>query len=426
MSKIKRIHAREVFDSRGNPTVEVEITLNSDVIGHAIIPSGASVGSHEAVELRDNDPKRFHGMGVLKAVKNVNEKIAPKLIGLDILNQAMIDDLLNSLDGTVNKSKLGANAILGVSLASAIAGANSLGLPLYRYIGGLNVKDLPLPMVSMVVGGAHAGWNLDFQDFFIIPAAARSFSESLLLASDVYYSLKKIVLGMGFRGVSDTGGFCPTLSSNIEALDLLMDAIGKAGYQPGRDICIGVDVASGMFFEKGRYNLRCEKKILETEEMVCLLEEMASKYPITAIEDGVSEDDFEGWRMLTKRLGGKIQLIGDDLFATNPVRLKKGIEMGIANAILVKLNQIGTVKETLEVVNIAKRVGYNIIISKRSAETEDTAIADFAVAVGAGYVKFGSLARSECLAKYNRLLRIAEEMEVLLKGNLIHTPARLL
>lgn len=412
MAKIQSVHAREVLDSRGTPTVEVEVTLDSGITGHAIIPSGASVGKHEAVELRDNDIKRYHGKGVLKAVNNVNEKIAPNLIGLDVLNQAKLDNLLNDLDGTENKSNLGANAILGVSLASAKAAAKASGLPLYRYIGGTGPNKLPLPIVSMIVGGEHAGWNLDFQDFFIIPIGASSFSESLLFASDVYYTLKKTVQGMGFRGVSDTGGFCPTLSSNMEALDVLTDAIGNAGHQPGKDIAIGMDVASEMFFEKGRYNLRSENRSLDKAEMIDLLEEMATKYPVIAIEDGLSEDDFEGWQILTERLGSKIKLIGDDLFATNPVRLKKGIELGFANAILVKLNQIGTLSETLEVVNIAKNSGYDTIISKRSGETEDTTIADFAVAVGATWVKFGSLARSECLAKYNRLLRIEEELEL--------------
>ncbi len=411
MVEIKNVHAREVLDSRGTPTVEVEVTVDSGIIGHAIIPSGASVGKHEAVELRDGDKKRYQGKGVLKAVNNVNETIAPELIGFNVLNQSKLDDLLNDLDGTENKSKLGANAILGVSLAAAKAGAKASGLPLYRYIGGTGPKRLPIPMISMVVGGEHAGWNQDFQDFFIIPVGASRFSESLSYASDVYKTLKKTFQKMGFRGVSDTGGFCPTLGSNIEALNVLTKAIGDAGYEPGKDIAIGMDVASEMFFKEGKYNLHSENKSLDQTEMIGLLEEMATNYPVIVIEDGLSEDDFDGWKLLTERLGSKIKLIGDDLFATNPERLKKGIDMGFANAILVKLNQIGTLSETLEVVDLAKNAGYDNIISKRSGETEDTTIADFSVAVGAEMVKFGSLARSECLAKYNRLLRIEEDLE---------------
>ncbi len=420
--KITKIHAREVFDSRGIPTVGVEVTLDSGTLGEAIVPSGASVGIYEALELRDNDPNRFLGKGVLKAIQNVNETIAPSLIGVDISNQQLIDSHLIDMDGTENKSNLGANAILGVSLASAKAAAKAHNLPLYRYIGGIVSYELPLPMLSMIGGGAHAGWNMDFQDFMMIPTGARSFKESLMMAYNVYDSLKTIIQDKGFRGVADTGGFCPLLKSNIEGLDLLIDGIEEAGYHPGKDVCIGTDVASAMFYKKGKYVLRVEKKEMDSDSMIDFLEDLISKYPLISIEDGLSEEDWEGWTLLTQRLGKKVQLIGDDLFATNIKLLKKGIEMEIANAILVKLNQIGTLTETLKVVKLAKESGYTPVISRRSAETEDTTIADLAVATGAGQIKFGSMSRSEGLAKYNRLLKIEEE----LNGSAIYSRNRVL
>lgn len=410
MTKIVTVRAREVLDSRGRPTVEAEVRLDSGASGVAIVPSGASVGKHEALELRDKDPQRFQGRGVLKAVDNVNARIAPRLEGWDVREQGKIDALLSALDGTPDKSNLGANAILAVSLACARAAASSVDLPLYRYLGGLGSVKAPLPMISMICGGEHAGWNIDFQDCFIVPIGAVDLQQSLIMGSDVYAVLKKMMQEMGFRGVSDTGGFTPTLGANSEALSLIAAAIAKAGYELGKDIGIGIDVASTMFVEDGKYHLRSEDRLLTSEEMVNALEQMVGAYKLVALEDGLAEDDWEGWMSLTSRLKGKTKLIGDDLFATNPGRLRTGIDMGVADAILVKLNQIGSLTECLDVVSIAKDAGYDIIVSKRSGETEDTTIADFAVAVGALWTKFGSLARSECLAKYNRLLKIVEEL----------------
>ena len=412
MAKISSVHAREVLDSRGRPTVEVEVAVESGARGVAMVPSGASVGRHEAIELRDGDPARFQGRGVLKAVENVNSVIAPLLRDWDVVQQRKIDCMLIELDGTANKSKLGANAILAVSLACARAAANVVELPLYRYIGGLSGKRLPLPMVSLVCGGEHAGWNLDFQDFFIVPVGAGGYREAVVMASDVYATLKEKILSMGFRGVSDTGGFTPVLKANREALGLIRTAIEDAGYKLSTDISIGIDVASAMFFEDGRYHLRAENRWLSSEEMIDLLQEMVEEYQLVALEDGLNEDDWDNWKKLTGRLKGKVKLIGDDLFATNPDRLSKGIEMGVGDAILVKLNQIGTLTECMDVVGIAKESGYDVIVSKRSGETEDTTIADLAVATGALWTKFGSLARSECLAKYNRMLKIAEELSL--------------
>jgi enolase len=410
---ITRLHAREVLDSRGRPTVEVEVHIRHQFRGRAIVPSGASTGRHEAVELRDGDPARYGGLGVRKAVRHVNEVIRRELVGRDVSNQAGIDRRLCELDGTPTKSRLGANAILGVSLACAHAAAAAYGLPLWRYLDAAGRARLPLPMVNMISGGLHAGGNLDFQDFLLLPIAARSYSEALEMAVAVYRALSGVLGRRGLEGVlvGDEGGFGPRLASNEQAVELVLEAIAAAGLTPGRDAGLALDVASTHFYRDGRYHLR-EKggQALEAGQMVERLLRWVESYPILSIEDGLAEDDWEGWRLLTQTLGGRVQLIGDDLFVTNPDRLRQGVEQGVANAVLVKVNQVGTLTEALAVVEQARGAGYRCVVSARSGETEDTTLADLAVGTGAGQIKVGSVARSERLAKYNQLLRIEEEM----------------
>lgn len=413
MSEIVDIYAREILDSRGNPTIEVEVHLESGAYGIACVPSGASTGEREALELRDGDKKRYLGKGVLKAVKNVNEIIAEKILeeGIDSLDQVYLDNFMISLDGTPNKSKLGANAILGVSIANAKASANELDLPLYRYLGGVFAKTLPTPMMNILNGGAHADNNVDIQEFMIVPTGAKVFSEALRMGAEIFHNLKSVLKAKGYvTSVGDEGGFAPNLSSNLEALDVIMEAIKKAGYKAGKDVFIALDVAASELYENGKYNLKGEKKSFKSEELIDFYEKIISKYPIISIEDGMAENDWNGWKKLTKKLASKVQIVGDDVFVTNPQIFKKGIEEGIANAILIKLNQIGTVTETLETIEMAKRAGYGIIISHRSGETEDTTLADLAVAVNAGQIKTGSLCRTDRVAKYNRLLRIQDEL----------------
>ncbi len=410
-SFIMDIWAREVLDSRGNPTVEVEVTLESGDMGRAIVPSGASTGKNEALELRDKD-SRYLGKGVLQAVNNVNDEIAPNIVGMDALNQAEIDYALIELDATDNKSRLGANAILGVSMAVARAAANYLRIPLYRYIGGLNATLLPVPMLNVLNGGKHADNNVDIQEFMIVPTGAATFADAIRMSSEVYHTLKKVLAESGhFTGVGDEGGFAPNLGSNEEAIQLLLKAIEKAGYVPGEHFYLAIDSAASEFYIDGKYDLKGEGKVLEAAELVELYKSWANKYPIISLEDGMAEDDWEGWKLLTNELGGKIQLVGDDVFVTNPEIFARGIEEGIANSILIKLNQIGTVTETLTTVNMALANGYTYVISHRSGETEDTFIADFAVATSAGMIKTGAPARSERVAKYNQLLRIEEELD---------------
>ncbi|SUY46466.1 phosphopyruvate hydratase [Clostridium putrefaciens] len=410
--EIVDIFARQILDSRSFPTVEVEVTLEDGTVGVASVPSGASTGIFEAVELRDGDKSKFNGKGVLKAVENINETIATELIGMNIFDQVSIDNLMIELDGTENKGKLGANAILGVSLAVAKAAANYLGLPLYQYIGGVNAKVLPVPMMNIINGGEHADNNVDLQEFMIMPVGASSFSEALRMGSEVYHTLKTLLKSKGYdTGVGDEGGFAPNLGSNEEAIVIIVEAIEKAGYKPGKDIFIALDPASSEFFEDGNYNLKGEGRILTPEEMANYYVELASKYPIISIEDGMAEEDWEGWKLLTEKIGDKVQLVGDDLFVTNTKRLNMGIEKGVANSILIKLNQIGTLTETLNAIERAQRAGYTAVVSHRSGETEDTTIADLVVAVNAGQIKTGAPARSERVAKYNQLLRIEEELD---------------
>lgn len=410
--EIVDIFARQILDSRSFPTVEVEVTLEDGTVGVASVPSGASTGIFEAVELRDGDKTKFNGKGVLKAVENINETIATELVGMNIFDQVSIDNLMIELDGTDNKGKLGANAILGVSLAVAKAAANYLGLPLYQYIGGVNAKVLPVPMMNIINGGEHADNNVDLQEFMIMPVGASSFSEALRMGSEVYHSLKTLLKSKGYdTGVGDEGGFAPNLGSNEEAIVIIIEAIEKAGYKPGKDIFIALDPASSEFFEDGNYNLKGEGRILTPEEMANYYVELASKYPIISIEDGMAEEDWEGWKLLTEKIGDKVQLVGDDLFVTNTKRLNMGIERGVANSILIKLNQIGTLTETLNAIERAQRAGYTAVVSHRSGETEDTTIADLVVAVNAGQIKTGAPARSERVAKYNQLLRIEEELD---------------
>lgn len=411
MSAIESVYAREVLDSRGNPTVEVEVVLESGAIGRAIVPSGASTGAFEAVELRDGDKGRYLGKGVLQAVDNVNEVIALEVEGLDAFDQPGIDALMCELDGTPNKGKLGANAILGVSLAVARAAADELGLPLFQYIGGVNAKQLPVPMMNILNGGEHADNNVDVQEFMILPVGADSFAEALRMGAEVFHSLKKVLAERGLAcGVGDEGGFAPNLDSNREALELIVDAIKGAGLEPGKDVMLGMDVASSEMYNKetGKYELKGESKVLTSEEMIELYEGWVSEFPIITIEDGLDEEDWAGWKLLTDRLGKKIQLVGDDLFVTNTERLSRGIEAGVANSILIKVNQIGTLTETLDAIEMAKRAGYTAVISHRSGETEDTTIADIAVAVNAGQIKTGAPSRTDRVAKYNQLLRIEE------------------
>ena len=411
MSVIESVYAREVLDSRGNPTVEVEVALESGAEGRAIVPSGASTGAFEAVELRDGDKSRYLGKGTQNAVNNVNTIIAPELEGLDAFDQPGIDGLLLELDGTPNKGKLGANAILGVSMAVARAAANELGLPLFQYIGGVNAKQLPVPMMNILNGGEHADNSVDVQEFMILPVGAPSFKEGLRMGAEVFHSLKKVLSERGLAcGVGDEGGFAPNLGSNREALELIVEAISKAGYEPGKDVMLGLDVAATEMYDKETklYDLKHEGKKLTAEEMVDLYEDWATNFPIITIEDGLDEEDWDGWKVLTDRLGKKIQLVGDDLFVTNTERLERGIEAGVANSILIKVNQIGTITETLDAIEMAKRAGYTAVISHRSGETEDTTIADLAVAVNAGQIKTGAPSRTDRVAKYNQLLRIEE------------------
>lgn len=411
MSAIELVYAREVLDSRGNPTVEVEVILESGGQGRAIVPSGASTGQFEAVELRDGDKSRYLGKGVLNAVENVNEIIAPNVEGLDAFDQPGIDALMCELDGTPNKGKLGANAILGVSLAVARAAADEIGLPLFQYIGGVNAKQLPVPMMNILNGGEHADNNVDVQEFMILPVGAENFAEALRMGAEVFHSLKKVLAERGLAcGVGDEGGFAPNLGSNREALELIVDAIKGAGLEPGKDVMLGMDVASSEMYnaETGKYELKGEGKVLTSEEMIDLFESWVNEFPIITIEDGLDEEDWDGWKKLTERLGKKIQLVGDDLFVTNTERLERGIERGVANSILIKVNQIGTLTETLDAIEMAKRAGYTAVISHRSGETEDTTIADIAVAVNAGQIKTGAPSRTDRVAKYNQLLRIEE------------------
>ena len=406
MSKIRNIHAREIIDSRGNPTVEVDVTLESGITATASVPSGASTGVHEALELRDNDPKRYNGKGVLQAVKNVNEKIFHKLKGMDALNQKLIDQTMIELDGTESKTNLGANAMLGVSLAVLKVGAKFKKEELYAYLG--NKKTLPRCMMNILNGGAHAENKLEFQEFMIIPSK-EEYLDNLRMGAEVFHSLQKILKEKGLScGVGDEGGFAPSIDNTKEALDLIQEAIEKAGYKLGSDIFIGLDVAASEFYKDGYYNL--EDKKMTSDEMIDYYEDLISKYPIISIEDGLDQDDYIGWQKLTKRLGDKLQLVGDDLFVTNKKLLQKGIELKMANAILLKLNQIGTVTETLETIKLAQENGYKTIISHRSGETEDNYIADFAVGLGLGQIKTGSMSRSERISKYNRLIRINEQI----------------
>lgn len=413
MPAIELCIAREILDSRGNPTVEVEIGLEDGSVGRAAVPSGASTGSHEALELRDGDTDRYNGKGVLQAIEAVNETIAPELVeaGMEALDQGDIDQFLIELDGTETKSKLGANAILGVSIAVAKAAADSCGLPLYAYLGGPNAKILPVPMMNVLNGGKHADNNVDCQEFMIVPAGFERFSDALRAGVETFHALRKVLTQKKYNtSVGDEGGFAPNLGSNEEALGVIMEAIDAAGYTPGEDIFLALDPAATEFYnpKTGQYELMGEKRKLKTAEMVDFWAEWVSKYPIISIEDGLAEDDWDGWRLLTEKLGSRIQLVGDDLFVTNPVRLREGIESGCANAILIKLNQIGTLTETLDTIGLATRAGYRSVISHRSGETEDTTIADLAVATSAGQIKTGSLCRTDRVAKYNQLLRIEE------------------
>lgn len=414
MPFISDIYAREVLDSRGNPTIEVEVYTDSGAFGRAIVPSGASTGEHEAVELRDGDKKRYLGKGVLNAVNNVNEVIAPELIGFDVTNQIAIDKLMIELDGTKNKSKLGANAILGVSMAAARAAADFLGVELYQYLGGFNTKQLPVPMMNIINGGSHADNNVDFQEFMILPVGAKNFKEAIRMGAEVFHNLKNVLKKKGYNtGVGDEGGFAPNLGSNEEALQVIMEAIEKAGYVAGKDIFLGMDVASSEFFNKEtkKYVLAGEGgKEFTSKELAHFYEGLIKKYPIISIEDGLDENDWEGWVYLSELLGKKIQLVGDDLFVTNTEKLAKGIELGIANSILIKVNQIGTLTETFDAIEMAKRAGYTAVVSHRSGETEDTTIADIAVATNAGQIKTGSASRTDRIAKYNQLLRIEDQL----------------
>lgn len=412
MSTIIDVHAREILDSRGNPTVEVDVTLDDGSLGRAAVPSGASTGEHEAIELRDGDKGRYLGKGVKKAVSNVNEIIAKELMGLEASGQVGIDFTLIELDGTENKSKLGANAILGVSLAVAKAAALSTGLPLYQYIGGVNSKELPLPMMNILNGGKHADNNVDLQEFMIVPAAASCFSEALRMSTEIFHSLKSVLQKRGYNtAVGDEGGFAPNLKSNEEALELIIESIEKAGYIPDDQILIALDPAASEFYQDGVYTLKAEKKPTKTaEEMVAFYAKLTEKYPIISIEDGMAEDDWNGWKLITEALGKKTQLVGDDLFVTNTKRLKLGIERKVANSILIKVNQIGTLTETLDAIEMAKRVGYTAVVSHRSGETEDVTISDIVVGTNAGQIKTGSLSRTDRISKYNQLLRIEESL----------------
>ncbi len=411
MTEIAKVWAREILDSRGNPTIEVEVILDNGVCGVAIVPSGASTGTHEAIELRDGDKNRYLGKGVQSAVENVTDIIAEDLEGEDALNQREIDKLLCEIDGTPNKSKLGANAILGTSLAVAKAAANTLEIPLYKYIGGTNAHVLPVPFSNILNGGKHADNPIDIQEFMIVPTRADSFKEATRQVVEVYQHLKKILIKKGLNtSVGDEGGFAPNIASAPEALDIIMEAINQAGYKPERDISLALDIAANEIFENGKYNFSGEGVVRSSEELVTYYEWLIDRYPIISIEDGMAEDDWDGWRLLTESLGKKVQLVGDDIFVTNPERLKQGIEKGIANSILIKVNQIGTLTETLNTIEMARFAGYTTMISHRSGETEDATIADIAVAVNSGQIKLGAPCRTDRTAKYNQLLRIEEEL----------------
>ncbi|MCL5966656.1 MAG: phosphopyruvate hydratase [Deltaproteobacteria bacterium] len=412
MTTIVDVHARQVLDSRGNPTVEVEVLLESGAEGAAIVPSGASTGTREAVELRDGDPKAYLGKGVLKAVRNVNKVIAPKVVGLDAAGQAALDRTMIALDGTENKGKLGANAILGVSMAAARAAAEACGLPLYQYLGGVNGRTLPVPQMNILNGGSHADNNVDIQEFMVMPVGAKSFSEALRMGAETFHNLKKVLKGKGLNtNVGDEGGFAPLLKSNVEAIEVILEAIGKAGYKPGRDIAIALDPAASEFGEKGKYVFKkSDGSTRDAAGMVKFYENLCRQYPILSIEDGFSEDDWDGWKMFTQAMGKKIQIVGDDVFVTNPRILEKGIADGVANSVLIKLNQIGTVTETLDAIEMARKAGWTAVVSHRSGETEDTTIADLVVGLNTGQIKTGSASRTERIAKYNRLLRIEEEL----------------
>ncbi len=413
MAYIEEVYAREVLDSRGNPTVEAEVWLDDNTMGRAIVPSGASTGVHEAVELRDGDKKRYGGKGVQNAVDNVNDIIAPHIIGMDAMDQPALDKYLIELDGTENKSKLGANAILAVSMATAHAAADSLGLPLFQYLGGINAKVLPTPMMNILNGGEHADNTVDIQEFMIMPVGAASFKEALRMGAEVFHSLKAVLKAQGMStSVGDEGGFAPNLATNEDAIKAIIDAIEKAGYKPGKDIKIALDVAaSGMYdSETKKYDMKGEGVVRTADEMIAYYEMLVDKYPIISIEDGLAEDDWDGWAALTKALGKKVQLVGDDLFVTNTRRLADGIKMGVANSILIKVNQIGTLTETFDAVEMAKKAGYTAIVSHRSGETEDVTIADIVVALNAGQIKTGSLSRTDRVAKYNQLLRLEDSL----------------
>lgn len=412
MSYIDLVHAREILDSRGNPTVEVEVTLDSGAFGRAAVPSGASTGVHEALELRDGDKGRYSGKGVLKAVENINETIADEIFGMDGLDQSAVDKAMIELDGTPNKSKLGANAILGVSLAVARAAADEVGLPLYRYLGGVTAKVLPVPMFNILNGGVHANWQgTDLQEFMIAPVGAPNFREALRWGSEVYHSLKNVLKSSGYStGVGDEGGFAPALKTNAEAVELIIKAIEKAGYKPGEQIAIALDPASSGFYEDGYYNLRTEGKKVTSAEMVAMYESWIKKYPIVVLEDGLAEDDWDGWKLLNKTIGDKIELVGDDLFVTNVERVARGIQENAANAVLIKLNQIGTLTETIATIDLARKAGWGAMVSHRSGETVDSFIADFTVAMGTGHLKTGAPCRGERVEKYNQLMRIEEEL----------------
>ena len=409
---ISDIHAREILDSRGNPTIEVDVELENGILGRAAVPSGASTGEHEAVELRDGDKSRYLGKGVLNAVEHVNNTLAEELTGYDAIDQLDIDHMMIEMDGTPNKGKLGANAILGVSLAVAKAAAQSLKLPLYKYIGGTNAKYLPVPMMNILNGGKHADNNVDLQEFMAVPVSAQTFAEALRMGAEVFHSLKSVLHKKGYNtAVGDEGGFAPSLKSNEEAVEVILEAIGKAGYEPGKDVYLALDPASSEFFDNGKYVFSKSDKSAKTpEQMVRYYEEWVKKYPIISIEDGMAENDWDGWQIMTDALGGKIQLVGDDLFVTNTQFLNKGIEKGVANSILIKVNQIGTLTETLDAIEMAKRASYTCVISHRSGETEDVTIADIAVATNAGQIKTGSASRTDRIAKYNQLMRIEEEL----------------
>ncbi len=425
MTTIVDVFAREILDSRGNPTIEVDVMLENGVLGRAAVPSGASTGEHEAVELRDGDlpassvpggqagKTRYNGKGVLKAVENVNETIADEIIGFDSLDQVGIDEMLINLDNTDNKSKLGANAILGVSLAVAKAAASALDIPLYRYIGGVNARVLPVPLMNILNGGKHADNNVDIQEFMIVPVEAESFAEALRMGTEVFHSLKSVLSKKGYNtSVGDEGGFAPNLKSNDEAIEVILEAIEKAKYKAGKDIYLALDVASSEMYQKGKYVFyKSDKSAKSAEQMVKFYEKWVKQYPIISIEDGMAEDDWKGWKIMTEALGDKIQIVGDDLFVTNTARLSRGIDEGIANSILIKVNQIGTLTETLNCIEMAKRASYTSIISHRSGETEDTTIADIAVATNAGQIKTGSTSRTDRVAKYNQLIRIEEELD---------------